>query len=278
MRLLSLLLLLGTLASGCADEPPAGELGKRIVATTTQAADIARAATGLEVRGLIPPGADPHDYELRPDDLEALAGADLVVRSGGELDEWVDEAIESSGFDGALVVLKGDREDPHWWHDPRAAAEAASSVATVAGVDATPYTERIRRLDAAIERCAARVPGAQRVLVTTHDALGPFAERYGFSVVGTVIPSNSTQAQPSSADLSRLVKDVRQAGVKTIFPETSVPADVEQAIADEAGAEVGEALYADTLGPKGSPGDTYLKATAFNARAILASVGADCDF
>jgi ABC-type Zn uptake system ZnuABC Zn-binding protein ZnuA len=65
--------------------------------------------------------------------------------------------------------------------------------------------------------------------------------------------------------------------VTTIFPETALSGDVERGIAEEAGVEVGEALYADSLGPKGSPGDTYLKAMAFNARAILASVGANCD-
>jgi ABC-type Zn uptake system ZnuABC Zn-binding protein ZnuA len=145
------------------------------------------------------------------------------------------------------------------------------------GVDAGSYTEKIERLDAAITRCAGRVPRSKRVLVTTHDALGPFAKRYGFEVVGTVIPSNSTQAQPSSADLARLVEDVRETGVTTIFPETALSGDVERGIAEEAGVEVGEALYADSLGPKGSPGDTYLKAMAFNARAILASVGANCD-
>lgn len=276
MRFLPLILL-ALLPAACSDEPSRDDLGKRIVATTTQAADIARAATGREVVGLVPPGADPHDFELRPADLEALSTATTLVRSGGELDEWLDEAIESSGFDGALVNLMADRTDPHWWHDPRAAAEAAGAVATVVGVEAGPYIRRIERLDAAIQRCADRVPRSERVLVTTHDALGPFAERYGFTVVGTVIPANSTQAQPSAKDLARLVDDVREAGVETIFPETALSADVEKAIAEEAGVDVGEALYADALGPKGSPGDTYLKSMAFNARAILASVGVRCE-
>jgi zinc/manganese transport system substrate-binding protein/manganese/iron transport system substrate-binding protein len=277
MRLLPLIALL-LAVSGCSSDAPASEQEDwTIVATTTQAADIARNAAARDVRGLIPPGADPHDHELRPEDLEALAEADVVVRSGGELDDWLDEAIESSGFDGALVNLMPEGGDPHWWHDPRAAVEAAASIGTVAGVEGQAYRDEIAALDRAIERCADRVPRSKRVLVTTHDALGAFADRYGFTVVGTVIPSNSTQAQPSSKDLARLVKDVRKAGVKTIFPETAVSADVEKAIAEEAGVEVGEPLYADALGPKGSPGDTYLKATAFNARAILASVGARCE-
>src|SRR5688572_5172957 len=133
------LILLAFVAPGCADEPPRDDLGKRIVATTTQAADIARNATGRKVVGLVPPGADPHDFELRPDDLEALSTATTLVRSGGELDEWLDEAIESSGFDGAQVNLMSDRTDPHWWHDPRAAADAAGVVGSVVGVDAGPY-------------------------------------------------------------------------------------------------------------------------------------------
>jgi ABC-type Zn uptake system ZnuABC Zn-binding protein ZnuA len=275
MRALPLIAIALALCA-CGDEATP-DRGGQIVATTTQAADLARNVTG-EVRSLVPPGADPHDYELRPDDLAALAEADWVVRSGGELDAWLEDAIENSGFDGRLVDLSGSAgEDPHWWHDASAAAGAAHLIAKVFGHDASAYESRIERLDAAISRCAGRVPRSRRVLVTTHDALGPFARRYGFTVVGTVIPSNSTQAQPSSAGLARLVEDVRKAGVTTIFPETAVSADVEKRIAEEAGVEVGEALYVDSLGPKGSPGDTYLKAMAFNARAILASVGVDCE-
>ena len=95
------------------------------------------------------------------------------------------------------------------------------------------------------------MPAADRTLVTTHDALGYYARRYGIRVVGAVIPSRSTVAQPSAGEIAELVATIRRERVKAIFAESSVNPDVEEAIARESGARVGQALWADTLGPGG---------------------------
>src|SRR5918994_1941392 len=124
-RLLLLVALLAPLA-GCGDDGDAASQGGRleVVATTGQAADFAREVGGdaVHVTGLLPPNADPHEFELRPDDVKAINDADLVVRSGGDLDEWLEDAIESSGSDAAVVTLGDhvalDPDDPHWWHAP----------------------------------------------------------------------------------------------------------------------------------------------------------------
>ena len=109
----------------------------------------------------------------------------------------------------------------------------------------------------------------------THDALGPYARRYGLTVIGTVIPSRSTAGQASAGQVARLVRTIRHAGVPVIFAESSVNPDVEQAIAREAGARVGRALWADTLGPPGSDGATYVASIAANTRALAAGLGGD---
>ena len=106
--------------------------------------------------------------------------------------------------------------------------------------------------------CIAKVPPEQRKLVTTHDALGYYADRYGIDVVGAVIPSLSTRGQPSAGEVADLVRTIREQDVKAIFAESSVNAKVEQAIARETGAVVGRPLWADTLGPPGSDGATYV--------------------
>jgi zinc/manganese transport system substrate-binding protein len=102
-----------------------------------------------------------------------------------------------------------------------------------------------------------------------HDAFGYFARRYGIDVIGTVIPSQTTQAQPSAGDVARLVETIRRERVHAVFPESSVSSKLANAIARETGASVGEALYGDTLGPPGSDGATYLRMERHNADAMV---------
>src|SRR5215216_1765891 len=127
--------------AGCGDDDASSAAGGgdlTVVATTTQAADLARAVAGdrAKVVGLLQPNADPHDYEVRPGDVKSLADADVVIRSGGDLDDWLDSAIESSGTDASETVLidhvdriQGEDEvDPHWWQDPRNAVKAVTTI------------------------------------------------------------------------------------------------------------------------------------------------------
>lgn len=284
---IALLLVVVIAVVGCGEDDGGAAAGSvTVVATTTQAADLARNVGGdnVNVVGLLAPNSDPHEYEIRPRDLDLLADADLVVRSGGDLDEWLQEAIEGSGTEAAMVTLIDEvrtvEDDPHWWQDPRnalravAAIERALSDADPAGArayaaSADRYSARLRRLDRAVAACIAKVPAAQRKLVTTHDALGYYARRYGIEVVGAVIPSLSTTGQPSAGETAELVDTIREANVKAIFAESSVDAKVERAIARESGATVGEPLWADTLGPPGSSGDTYIRSIAANTRALV---------
>src|SRR5215218_290435 len=132
-------------AAGCGDDDSSAAAGgggdMTVVATTTQAADLTRAVAGdrAEVVGLLQPNADPHDYEVRPGDVKALADADVVIRSGGDLDDWLADAIRSSGGDARQLVLidkvdqlageeEGEQFDPHWWQDPRNASKAIAAI------------------------------------------------------------------------------------------------------------------------------------------------------
>jgi len=278
------LLVLAAVVTGCGGDSSSG--GRTVVATTTQVADLVRQVAGgrVTVDGMLRPGGDPHDYEPRPSDVAAVARAELVFRSGGEVDDWLDDVIDNAGGDAQVVSLidSVDRldDDPHWWQDPRNGARAVEVIrARLSKLDpggrrayrrnADRVEGELRRLDRGIAACIARVPPAKRKIVTTHDALGYFARRYGIEVVGAVIPSLSTQAQASAGDVQRLVDQIRREGVEAVFPETSVNPDIERAIAREAGARIGEPLYADSLGPAGSPGETYAGALAADAGALV---------
>jgi zinc/manganese transport system substrate-binding protein len=279
LRTALLFALLPVLAA-CGSGAGGGSDGPTVVATTTQLADMARnIAPEAHVTALLSPNTDPHGYEVRPDDVKALASADIVLRSGGEVDAWLDGALESAGVDeqdvvdaGAAAGMEGD--DPHWWQDPRRAEKASVAIGKAfarAGLpeNSAAYVRRLQTLDADVKRCIDRVPVAQRKLVTSHDALGYYARRYGIEVIGTVIPALTTAAQPSAGDVTKLVATIKRAGVKTIFAESSVNPKVEKAIARETGARIGKALWADSLGPKGSDGATYVESIAANTAALV---------
>ena len=304
---------LALLAAGCGSES-SGEDGQvKVVAITTQVADLVREVGGeaVEVIQIIQPNSDPHDYEPRPSDVEAVADAELVFVSGRGLDDWAEELLSDSGGDAQIVNLGAmgpvrlagegheheedehagevvhEREhedeselDPHWWHDPRnveAAVPGIENALVVAGRphkaefirNADAYVAEVKALDAGIAKCIDSVPASERKLVTDHDAFGYFANRYGIEVVGAVIPSQTTQAQASAKDLSELAKTIEAENVKAVFPESSLSADVVEAIADQTGASADYTLYGDSLGPEDSDGDTYLHMEEANADAMV---------
>jgi ABC-type Zn uptake system ZnuABC Zn-binding protein ZnuA len=292
--------LAALLASGCAgpggagngDGADGGEL--RVVATTTQVADLAANVGGDRVRvtSLLRPGVDAHDYEPSPADIDALAHADLVLQNGVGLEEWLGDIIESSGFDGPVVdtsqgvrLRQVDGEpDPHIWQNPGnaqvmaanierglAAADPAGAAAYQAGLAA--YTKELRALDDEVEGQVGSL--ANRKVVTNHDAFGYYLDRYGLELVGSVIPSFDSSAELSGRDIRDLVAKIEATRVKAVFSETSLPPRAAETIGREAGVRVvvGEdALYGDALGPPGSDGDTYLKMIRHNTATIVSNL------
>jgi ABC-type Zn uptake system ZnuABC Zn-binding protein ZnuA len=289
-KLLILAALFAATLGACGDGGASGG-APSVVATTTQGADLARQVAGsrAHVSSLLKPNSDPHSYEPRAGDVKALARADLVVRSGGEIDDWLEEAQAGAGSDAPLVTLgRHTSEEPHWWQDPRAALRAVPLLRdALIRVDpggkaqytanADRYLGELRRLDRTIARCIATIPAAKRKLVTTHDALGAYAQRYGLAVIATVIPSRSTRGQASAGETAALVRTIRREHVPAVFAESSVRSDVERAIAREAGARVAPALWADSLGPKGSSGATYIGSMEANTHTIAAALGGDLE-
>ena len=279
----------GLAACGAGDGGAVGS--PSIVATTTQVGDFAREVAGdrARVRQILSSNSDPHEYEPRPSDIRAVSNARIVLRSGGDLDEWLDDVLRNAGSNAKTVTLidavdkrRGqDGVDPHWWQDPRNAVIAVGRIrdalidadpggAAAYTVNARRYLAELRAQDRAIAACIGQVPRSQRKLVSDHDALGYYADRYAIQVIGTVIPALSTQAQSSAGDVARLVRTIRHAGVSTIFSESSTNPKLTRAIARDAGAKVGPPLYADSLGPGGSPGATYLGSLRANTRALVA--------
>jgi zinc/manganese transport system substrate-binding protein len=290
--------LVAALAAGCGSDSggSAGPGQVKVIATTTQIGDFARAVGGdrADVVQLLKPNTDPHDYEPRPSDVRETAGADVVLESGDNLDHWMGDVVKQAGGDPTVIDLgarapvkvpgetegeEASKYDPHWWHDPRNAEAAVVAIRdslSTANPDAKDayarnadaYLAKLRALDRGIAACLDRVPADQRKLVTDHDAFNYFARRYGIAVVGAVIPSQTTQAQASAKDVAQLSKLIRREGVKAVFPESSINPKLARAIAAQTGATSDLTLYGDTLGPKDSSGSTYLTMEQANADAM----------
>ncbi len=289
---LVVLLVAGCSGSGGDREAAGGRL--RVVATTTQVADLAANVGGDRVRvtSLLKPGIDAHDYEPSPADINALAHADLVLQNGVGLEEWLGDTIESSGYDGPVVDASqgvalrqvDGAPDPHIWQDPDNARRMAASIerglataepTAAAGFEANlaAYTRQLEALDAEVARQIASL--ANKKVVTNHDAFGYYLDRYGLELVGSVIPSFDTSAELSGRDIRDLVAKVRATRVKAIFSEASLSPRAAETIGREAGVRVvaGEdALYGDALGPPGSDGDTYLKMIRHNTATIVGNL------
>ncbi|MDA0163259.1 metal ABC transporter substrate-binding protein [Solirubrobacter ginsenosidimutans] len=290
-------LLLGLALAACGSEDPPGAAKERplVAVTTTQLGDIVRevAGTDAQIHQLLQPNSDPHEYEPRPADVQATAGAKLVVESGNLLDHWMGDVVKQAGGSPAVLTIAPDHTpfklpgqaeegefDPHWWHDPRNVEAAVTAIrdeltrvapgnAQVYKANADAYLSKLKALDAGIAECMNQVPAAERKLVTSHDAFNYFTKRYGITVVGAVIPSQSTQAQPSAGEVAKLAALVRREHVKAVFPESSINPALAKTLARETGAKADYVLYGDTLGPEGSDGDTYLKMEAANANAMV---------
>jgi ABC-type Zn uptake system ZnuABC Zn-binding protein ZnuA len=302
--ILALTVMVG-LTAGCADDDATAEQGSvtgrvPVVATTTQLADFARVVGGnhVDVYGILKPNVDPHDYEPSPGDVTRLSAAKVIVKNGIGLEGWFDATIKNAESRAVVVeaatgvaVRRGDGhddhdddddgDDPHIWHDPRNARVMVHNIAVaLAGADPAhrgdyeaneaAYAAELDRLDRDI---AAAIAGlGNKKLVTNHDALGYYVDRYGLEFVGSIIPSFDTSAELSAADLTDIVSRIRAAGVKAVFSETSIPRKAADAIGRDAGVAVvagDDALYVDSLGPAGSAGDTYLRMERHNTKVIV---------
>ncbi len=283
--LIPLLTLFLLTSAACGSGDGGSDTGKlKVVATTTQIGDFARNVGGdrIDLTVLVSPNQDVHDFVLQPSQIRAVANADLILRNGLELDAFLDKALGNA--DGAVATLSDGVEtheatigeesgshaaDPHIWFSVANAKQMVANLrdalvsqdpdnATFYQDNASAYLGQLDALDAEIRDQVSSVPEACRKLVTNHDVLGYYATAYGFQLIGSVIPSTSSEAQASAADIAGIVQAIRDEHVPAIFAEASINPDLIRQVGREAGVTVVDDLYGDSLGPAGSDGATYL--------------------
>jgi len=236
-----------------------------------------------------------------------VARARLIVVNGGGLESFIAKLISNAGGDRPLVeacaglasrsaregeVLEGGaiatgastEPDPHFWLDPvmvvryvQNIRDALSRVDPAGektfGANADAYIKQLRDLDAWIAGQVAAIPQEKRSLVTNHESLGYFADRYGFRIVGTVIPSVSTEASPTARQLARLVDGLKKAGAHAVFLEVGGNPQLARQVAKEAGIPVVTELYTHSLTDSSGAAPTYIDMMHYNVKTIVSALG-----
>jgi len=280
-------------ACGSSSTAKASDGKPTVIATTPIMGDLVQQVGGkdINVEVLIPRGADPHDFEPSASQAARLRDASLVVANGLGLEERLSSSMQSAAKDGANVFEVGplldplnrpgtNKPDPHFWLDPdrmsRAASLVADELARTTNIDRTTLNANaaaysLAALNAGVEAAAIldTVPETQRLLVTNHDALEYFANRFHYKVIGTIIPGGSTLAEPSASDLRDLVATIQAAGVKALFSESTTSSKLADTLARELGSKISIVeLSTDTLGKSGSGTATYPGLITTTARLI----------
>jgi len=251
----------------------------------------------VSVHDLVGPGMETHEFEPLPGDSAAIAEADFVLAIGLGFETWLPDLAEAAGVTPRVIYL-GDQTpperrlrvsdspeaafDPHLWQDPTRTADLVRAIASALS-EADPsgaagyasrsqaYLSELNSLDAEIESIVSGIP-EPRLLVTSHAALGYFADRYGFTVLGSVLPVSTETGSPSPGELAALIDLVRVSNVPAVFGERGEPEQLLHVVAQEAGVDRVVLLYLDSLGAPGSDGTTYVDMMRSNAQAIAAAL------
>ena len=297
---------IGCIAGSAGAEP------LRVVASFSIVGDLAQQVGGdrIALHTLVGSDADAHVYQPTPADARRLAQADLVIVNGLGFEGWIARLIKSSGYRGQVVVasdgirtLKRTDEDhddhdnhgahagqghghdggidPHAWQDPTNALRYVDNIAQAltqadpAGravylANAARIKQAIATLDGEIKTSFKTIAKEKRKVVTTHDAFGYFARAYGVAFIAPV--GVNTDAEPSAADVGRIIKQIRREKIPAVFMENISDPRLLERIRQESGARIGGVLYSDALSKSGGAAPTYVDMMRYNAKTLVSAL------
>jgi ABC-type Zn uptake system ZnuABC Zn-binding protein ZnuA len=305
----SLLVFLASFAlllSSCQPTQPAIKPsgGPKVLAVETFLADIAQNVAGsrLKVEALVPVGVDPHAFEPTPQDIARIADSDLIIVNGAGFETWLAKTIQAAGGthetveasqglvsrtaregEAAMHADEPDSGDPHFWLDPLSVIKYVENIrdgliqVDPAGKDiytqnAAAYITRLKELDGWIKDQVSQVPTENRRMVTNHESFGYFADRYGFQIIGTVIPSVSSSASPSAQQLARLVDAIRASNARAVFLETGSSPQLANQLSSETGIKVVTGLQTHSITAPDGDAPTYIEMMRLNTRLLVAAL------
>lgn len=303
-RLLLVSALLSSIVA-CQAAPASPSTGQlKVIAVETFLADITQNVAGnrAQVTALIPTGLDPHAFEPTPADVAKITSSQVLVVNGASFEQWLDKVLSNADqpasgkrlvieaargltarTPGAGELLEPDEHpqgDPHFWLDPTQVIHYVENIRDgltsvdpqgkdVYAANAAAYIAKLQELDTWIAQQVAQIPAEKRQLITNHESFGYFADRYGFTIQGTIIPSTSTSAAPSAQQLAALIEHIRKTGAQAIFLETGANPQLAQQVARETGIKVVTDLYTHSTTVAGGAAPTYIDMMRVNVKAIV---------
>lgn len=292
---LAVIAMLALAVTGCGSNDSAGGTAKSetlaVAATTPQVADIVKQVGGdaVEVTTLLPPGADPHEYEPKPSTIAAISDAGVTFRSGGDIDAWLLPAVKAAGpetppvdLSRAAVLIPGEAEgttNAHWYLDPQNVARAAQrvrdelikadpSARETFRTNATEYLDQISSADAKLTACAKKIPAGDRNLMSGHDDFNYLANAFGLKIAAQIAASG--EAEPSASELQKAVDSARAAKVRAVVASRGEVSQLDKQVAAKIGVPL-LALYADSL-TTGDDASTLLGAISYDVGRIADAV------
>jgi ABC-type Zn uptake system ZnuABC Zn-binding protein ZnuA len=308
--IIAMLTLSALFLTGCGSASQGSDNAVSVLASTSFLADIAQNVAGdrLTVDSLLPIGSDPHAYQAAPSDVAKISESDLLILNGVEYEHFVKSLLENAGGERIIIEATAGLEahpaeehtdeaesgagseheaghpvgDPHMWLDPNLVITYVENIrdglmqvdadgAEIYNANADAYITQLKDLDAWIVEQVNTIPAERRLLVTNHEAMGYFAERYGFEVVDTILPSFSSEAGASAQEIVAAVEAVRSSGAPAIFLGEVENADLANQIASETGVKVVSDLYLESL-TDGVPAATYIDMMKHNVTSIVSGL------
>jgi zinc/manganese transport system substrate-binding protein len=287
-----LLTLTALFLPGCGSAPKSSDSRLKVLTSTTFLADMTRNIAGdrISVDSLLPIGADPHAYQAAPSDVAKIAESNLLILNGLEYEHFIEPLLENAGGERLIVEAtaglsprkdagSGQGVDPHMWLDPNLVVTYVENIrdgliqidaegAEIYKANADAYIAQLKELDKWIVEQVKIIPAERRLLVTNHEAVGYFAERYGFEVVGAVIPSLSTDAGTSAKEMAALIEQIKAVKAPAIFLGEVENPDLANQIATETNAKVVDNLHFESL-TIGMPAKTYIDMMKDNVTQIV---------
>ena len=262
-----------------------------VLSSASMFADMASNIGGdkITVRSIVPIGADPHLYDPSPSDVGRVLDADVILVNGLTFEGWIKKLIKNSGTkalvktitEGITPIASEDYDnasDPHAWMNAENGLTYVDNILEVL-IKASPeneayfranhtkYRVEVKAVHEYMKKAILAIPEKQRVLITSHDAFAYYGKAYGLTL--NAIKGISTEEETQTSDIIRVSKVIKETGVKAIFIESTINPKMIQQIAADNNVTVGGELYADSLGPKGSEGESYIKMLKHNTDVIV---------